>query len=365
MTYNEYLRRDVLPGVQARLGAHNAEAGAGIVKAVDAELRLAGATDKARHAVLKAKPFRAALVELSAAAYTRTDAEVEEVARAVTRAALAGRRDWKENRGTYGEDATFGEVVKFNLLRDNRCREGLAAFGIRLPLDPKREADSQFADVEHAGGLALLTALQGIDPAAVTASAPPGTSNAAAMAAPPTADECMLRARLEILGPDGAAHASPAALAAAAGAKGAPVRFRMVAHTGAVIDDALGRRIFDLNGIGIPKQRMTVLREHAPTAICGWSDSISTDGGQLDARGVLSQSTADGIEVAGLLQEGAPFEASVYLPPSKVEQLRAGETALVNGRTIQGPARIFRQTTLRHLSICAQGADSNTTVEID
>jgi hypothetical protein len=61
-----------------------------------------------------------------------------------------------------------------------------------------------------------------------------------------------------------------------------------------------------------------------------------------------------------MLADGFPWQASVYVPPQSIEKLDEGETAEVNGRTIEGPGHVFRQSSLREVTFTSLGADENT-----
>ena len=68
---------------------------------------------------------------------------------------------------------------------------------------------------------------------------------------------------------------------------------------------------------------------------------------------------AYGQQVASDSDEGFPWQMSVYIDPSSVEEVERGQV-VVNGRTLNAPITIFRGGRIREVSFCALGADDNT-----
>lgn len=138
-------------------------------------------------------------------------------------------------------------------------------------------------------------------------------------------------------------------------------KFRMVANSGGVIPNHphWGNFAIDLEGMNIGRVRKPALRDHDPQRIVGHTYSIEVTDEGLVAEGTFSD-TNDGREVMAMLADGFPWQASVYVPPQSIEKLDEGETAEVNGRTIQGPGHVFRQSSLREVTFTSLGADENT-----
>jgi len=104
---------------------------------------------------------------------------------------------------------------------------------------------------------------------------------------------------------------------------------------------------------------------HTPEML-GFLNEFSTDG-DLRCRGALIPYGEDDIvhKIAGKVRGGVPYEASIDFRGSiRIEELDAGMEAEVNGYTVQGPATIFREWTLRGVAICPYGADPNTRTEL-
>lgn len=68
---------------------------------------------------------------------------------------------------------------------------------------------------------------------------------------------------------------------------------------------------------------------------------------------------AYGQQVASDSDEGFPWQMSVYIDPTSIEEVERGQV-VVNGRTLNAPITIFRGGRIREVSFCALGADDNT-----
>jgi hypothetical protein len=67
-----------------------------------------------------------------------------------------------------------------------------------------------------------------------------------------------------------------------------------------------------------------------------------------------------GTQVAQDSDDGFPWQMSVRIEPSAVEEIQAGASVTVNGKLHQGPITVFRGGRIREVSFCALGADDNT-----
>ena len=55
-----------------------------------------------------------------------------------------------------------------------------------------------------------------------------------------------------------------------------------------------------------------------------------------------------------------PWQMSVRIEPSSIEEIKADAAVMVNGKVHQGPITVFRGGRIREVSFCALGADDNT-----
>jgi hypothetical protein len=135
----------------------------------------------------------------------------------------------------------------------------------------------------------------------------------------------------------------------------------MVAYTGATIDFPWwGKVVFDLAGMRLDS-KLPALREHARDRVVGVINESTKEQSTLRAQGYFA-GTPDGREVANLIREGFPYQASVGVWPSEVEELKEGASAQVNGGVFRGPGVIVRQSHVREISFVALGADPQTSV---
>ena len=137
--------------------------------------------------------------------------------------------------------------------------------------------------------------------------------------------------------------------------------FSGVAYSGEVITDHWywDRIIFDLDSMKI-KRRIPALLEHSPRQRAGVINEHSINHQQgLVVSGDL-MSNEFGTEVARDSDDGFPWQMSVRIEPSSVEEIQADTSVTVNGKVHQGPITVFRGGRIREVSFCALGADDNT-----
>ena len=137
--------------------------------------------------------------------------------------------------------------------------------------------------------------------------------------------------------------------------------FSGVAYSGEVITDHWYWKqvIFDLDSMQI-KGRIPALLEHSSYQRAGAieSHSISYESG-LTVSGILL-SNEYGTQVATDSDDGFPWQMSVRIEPSSIDEIQAGNTVTVNGKLLHGPITVFRGGRIREVSFCALGADENT-----
>lgn len=157
-------------------------------------------------------------------------------------------------------------------------------------------------------------------------------------------------------------------LEAAGGDEGEKLpRFRMTAYNGGVMHVRGWENpvVVDLKGLEAPAGRgIPVLQDHFRFALVGHTESIKIGKSSVDVEGVISGNTPEAEQVRVMGQRKFPWQASMGLSVSKVETLEAGQTAVVNGNTVTGPADIARQSSFQEVSVVAWGADSTTTTNV-
>ncbi len=155
--------------------------------------------------------------------------------------------------------------------------------------------------------------------------------------------------------------------AQAADATGTLRRASMKAYTGAPMDLSGYKHpvIVDLLGVKARTQTQPLLREHDKNRIVGHSDKITihpTEG--IDVEGPLSGVGVDTPEVIKLADNGFQWQCSIGADPKRMEFLAKGSTTTVNGRRIEGPMLISRETVLGETSFVTNGADGDTAATI-
>jgi hypothetical protein len=146
------------------------------------------------------------------------------------------------------------------------------------------------------------------------------------------------------------------------GGEGGEMRFTIAALSGKPIEGHWywGNLAIELAGIK-GKPSVPVLVDHNVGLRVGVSDAREIDPRRgLLMSGKFLRNSALAQQVRSESKDGFPWEASVRLQPTKVEQLGDGVEAVVNGHKVVGPGHIFRRSQLREVSFVALGADSNT-----
>lgn len=139
-------------------------------------------------------------------------------------------------------------------------------------------------------------------------------------------------------------------------------RFSGVANSGDIMQHWYhGQLAVDLKTLKVGRQDLPVLRDHWSSEIVGMTTKVTVDQKKgISVEGVMLGATEAGREAIALLSAGYPMQMSVYVPPKKVTRLRDGETAKVNGRTMNGPGAIYEGSHLREVTMTALGVDEAT-----
>jgi hypothetical protein len=136
--------------------------------------------------------------------------------------------------------------------------------------------------------------------------------------------------------------------------------FRIIGYSGGIIKNHWfwGNLAIDLKGLKFAKKRTPVLAEHFRDIRIGFStmqditDRVIVEGPFLD--------NGDAQKLKADMKKGFPMEASLLVPPSVVENVKEGASVEVNGHTLKGPGAVFRKSTIKEVSMCVFGADSDT-----
>jgi hypothetical protein len=159
------------------------------------------------------------------------------------------------------------------------------------------------------------------------------------------------------------AFASASALGIAEAPNGSR-RLEGVAYSGGVISphSYWGAVIFDLSTLELP-ERVPVLVDHDRAQRAGWA-SLAVRNGALEITEGQLLTNATGQAVAADADQGFPWQMSVHIEPARIEEIQTGASAVVNGRTVTGPAFVFRQSRIREVTVTPTGADHRTSAQV-
>jgi hypothetical protein len=153
-------------------------------------------------------------------------------------------------------------------------------------------------------------------------------------------------------------RAEPATMAGKTEA-GGPRKFGGTAYSAMMIRHPYwGAVIFDMATTQAPDPT-PILIGHDRNQRAGFAKlAIGLDGITI-ADGTLLDN-ASGNAVSSESDAGFPWQMSVHIEPDSIEEIKAGGTAIVNGRSVTGPAVVFRNNTIREVSFTPTGVDRNT-----
>jgi hypothetical protein len=176
-----------------------------------------------------------------------------------------------------------------------------------------------------------------------------------------------LKARLSAAKTTMVAPAAPVVVTAAAA--DAPPTFSAVAYSGSVVNRATVKPqpefdyVIDLAGMTQGRNGKANL-DHQSTQRVGHLTDYANDGNQVIVTGALSADTEHKRTVANSAAQGYPWELSIEANLSKPEKLPSGKSAVVNGRTVNGPLVIYRKSVLTDVGFVSHGADAGNQVTV-
>jgi hypothetical protein len=143
--------------------------------------------------------------------------------------------------------------------------------------------------------------------------------------------------------------------------------FSMLAYSGKVIKGhwLWGDLAIDVLGMSFPRRAFPILEEHLRDYKIGFSKkkpSVENNCIEIEDAALLNNEKA--LEFYNNAKEGFPYEASLSVRPSVIEELGEGEKAEVNGYFLKGPATIFRKGIVREASVCTFGYDNKSSVSV-
>ncbi|NBC11538.1 MAG: hypothetical protein GVY24_07390 [Planctomycetes bacterium] len=142
----------------------------------------------------------------------------------------------------------------------------------------------------------------------------------------------------------------------------------MTAYTGGPMTLAGWRYpvVVDLAGLSVGDHSRPIFLGHQQDVddVVGQTDRIEIVEGQLVASGDVLGDSPRVQRVVALADKGFRWQASIGAQARKVDFLKAGQSAVVNGRAFDGPLNIARQSVLGEISFVPLGADTQTSALI-
>lgn len=139
--------------------------------------------------------------------------------------------------------------------------------------------------------------------------------------------------------------------------------FSGVAYSGKEIPLSWGKIIFDLSGVQIPKA-LPILLNHDHGQLVGFSMAHFVDSEGIHLMGTLSQVTPAAKMVSQLSDEGFPWQMSVHIQSTDIDDIPKNMELTINGNKFTGPGLVFRGNSIRETSFTPVGADSNTSAKV-
>lgn len=154
---------------------------------------------------------------------------------------------------------------------------------------------------------------------------------------------------------------APAAFAAGEGDE--LRRVEGVAYSGEVVTDHWywDAVVFDLTGVE-QAGRLPLLVDHDPGKRVGFTELAV--GGDIRLSNARLLKTAQGQQIAEEADQGFPWQMSVFIQPTRIERVQAGERVTINGREVVGPVTVFRASRVREVSFTPTGADHRTSAAV-
>jgi hypothetical protein len=143
-------------------------------------------------------------------------------------------------------------------------------------------------------------------------------------------------------------------------------RFRLTLYDGTINQHFYwGNLGFDLKTMKLAKESIPILADHDNNKRLGFSDRASFAGKFVLEGPSLRNDLAAAIQKEATA--GFPFEASMRFDPvkSKIEYIKDGQTATVNGRTLTGPGALITNAMIMEGSVCTFGALAGCKTELE
>ena len=152
--------------------------------------------------------------------------------------------------------------------------------------------------------------------------------------------------------------------AGAAPSKSGAVRtFSGVAYGGGIVTDhpSLGPVAFDIGSMKFETPAPLLYDHDQPIGVitrASLASSVVIDGS------VFADLEGKAADIAAMADRGLPWQLSVGIWRARDDFIAPGKSAVLNGKQMQGPLTVFRNSRVREVSIVALGADGTTKVQL-
>jgi phage major head subunit gpT-like protein/phage head maturation protease len=143
-------------------------------------------------------------------------------------------------------------------------------------------------------------------------------------------------------------------------------KFSIVGYTGSTmsISGYYSPVVIDLAGMKVSRAQIPALLDHDSSRIVGQTDAVTIDGKGVRLSGILTGDDTDAAKIVMHAKNGFRWQASIGASVQSSEFVKPGSKASVNGREVDGPVFVIRQSTLKEISFVAIGADDQTSAAV-
>lgn len=138
-------------------------------------------------------------------------------------------------------------------------------------------------------------------------------------------------------------------------------KLSMLGYSGSVMDHWYwGKVAVDISGVKFGRKPYPILEDHMTEKKIGIAFDVDTSNNQINFHEIKPLKNKFAEEVISNMDAGFPYQASISIKPTKLEELKEDSSAEVNGYTMKGPGIIFRESLFRESSCCTFGVDNKT-----
>lgn len=139
-----------------------------------------------------------------------------------------------------------------------------------------------------------------------------------------------------------------------------------IAYSGGLVTDHgyWDALLIDLASLTVDSP-IPLLCDHDQECSIGMVTSADASGGNLNIQARLFADIDDeAAEIAAKADKGFPWQLSVGIWPSSIENVPVGSSIELNGQAFPGPVNVFRGGRVREISVVAIGADPKTSATV-